>query len=94
MSGSNPPRVNHGPLPETQIRCTTALETRGTVTVASSGNLEGPLARWKPWQHQGGWKDPKTILTHYVQQRDDVHRQTVDVLFGKRDEVADDLAYG
>ncbi len=48
----------------------------------------------KTLQHQGGWKDPKTILTHYVQQRDDVHRQTVDVLFGKRDEVADDLAYG
>ena len=48
----------------------------------------------KTLQHQGGWKDPKTILTHYVQQRNDVHRQTVDVLFGNRDEVADDLAYG
>lgn len=33
-------------------------------------------------------------LTLYVQRRDDVHRGAVDVLFGRRDEVGNDLAYG
>ena len=41
----------------------------------------------------GGWRDAKTILTHYVQERDDAHRKAFDRLYGFEEE-SDNVVYG